>query len=75
VDEEDGVRIAEEINEPGPDLLERQFSPDHFVGDAMHVSGFGEGHLHIDQLLERRQLPPMRAKAYVLTSTTREQSR
>jgi hypothetical protein len=62
---EDGVRLAEEVDEVGHNLFNSGLSPDHAVGDAMHpLNVLRNGNLWIDKTLEGGQLAAVEAKAH-----------
>jgi hypothetical protein len=52
VGEEDGIEIAQEINEPGQDVIDGGLSPYLGVRDAMAMTGIiKNGHAQLDQRL------------------------
>ena len=62
---EDGGRLAEEVDEVGHDLFNSGLSPDHAVGDTMHLLDLGGNeYVRIDELFESGQLTAVQSKAH-----------
>jgi hypothetical protein len=61
--EEDSVRCAEVLDDPGQYLVDRGVSPDYGIDDAMHLLDiFGDGHFGIDEVLEGGEFQPSSPK-------------
>jgi hypothetical protein len=59
-----GVGHTEEFDKLWEDVLDGRFAPDHRISDAMNaLNVWRNGYVRIDQLLKRRSLMAVEAKA------------